>query len=55
MKYKRKTSRIHEPKAINNRNRTSIHEWLLEADGEYFGDWETELIVVNIQDVALHL
>ena len=45
MKYKRKASRRHETKATNIRNRISIHQRPVEADGRRFGDWEMDLIV----------
>ena len=45
MKYKRKTSRRHETKATNIRNRVSIHQRPAEADGRRFGDREMDLIV----------
>lgn len=38
---------IKETKATNIRNRKSIHERPIEADGKRFGDWEMDLIVDN--------
>ncbi len=45
MKYHRKKSKIKETKATNIKNRVSIHERPVEADGTRFGDWEMDLIV----------
>ena len=45
MKYKRRATHVHQTKATNIRNRTSIHERPKEADGKRFGDWEMDLIV----------
>ena len=45
MKYARKAGKRKETKATNIRNRVSIHERPVEADGTRFGDWEMDLIV----------
>ena len=45
MKYHRRHSKAKETKATNIRNRKSIHERPIEADGKRFGDWEMDLIV----------
>lgn len=55
MKYAKKTSKKHETKATNIRNRVSIHERPEEADGERFGDWEMDLIVDKDQNAILTL
>ena len=55
MKYDKKTSRKHETKATNIRNRLSIHERPKEADGTRFGDWEMDLIVDKDQNAILTL
>ena len=55
MKYKRKASRRHETKATNIRNRISIHQRPLEADGSRFGDWEMDLIVDKDSNAILTL
>ena len=55
MKYDRKTSRKHETKATNIKNRVSIHERPKEADGTRFGDWEMDLIVDRNQNAILTL
>lgn len=55
MRYERKTSRRHETKATNIKNRTSIHERPAEANGERFGDWEMDLIVDKRQNAILTL
>lgn len=46
-KYHRRHSKVKETKATNIRNRKSIHERPIEADGKRFGDWEMDLIVDN--------
>lgn len=43
MKYHRRHSKVKETKATNIRNRKSIHERPIEADGKRFGDWEMDL------------
>ena len=55
MKYKRKASRRHETKATNIRNRISIHQRPVEADGRRFGDWEMDLIVDKDSNAILTL
>ncbi|MBQ2301597.1 MAG: IS30 family transposase [Bacteroidaceae bacterium] len=40
MKYKRQACRNHITKATNIRNRVSIHQRPVEADGKRPGDWE---------------
>ena len=47
MKYHRRHSKVKGTKAANIRNRKSIHERPIEADGKRFGDWEMDLIVDN--------
>ena len=51
MKYKRR----HETKATNIRNRISIHQRPVEADGRRFGDWEMDLIVDKDSNAILTL
>ena len=55
MKYRRKSSRRHETKATNIRNRVSIHQRPAEADGKRFGDWEMDLIVDKNSNAILTL
>ena len=55
MKYKRKASRRHETKATNIRNRISIHQRPVKADGSRFGDWEMDLIVDKDSNAILTL
>jgi len=55
MKYDKKTSKKHETKATNIKNRVSIHERPPEADGTRFGDWEMDLIVDKDQNAILTL
>ena len=55
MKYKRKASHRHETKATNIRNRISIHQRPVEADGSRFGDWEMDLIVDKDSNAILTL
>lgn len=45
LKYTRRTRQIHQTKATNIANRTSIHDRPAEADGTRFGDWEMDTIV----------
>lgn len=44
MKYRHLSAKRHETKATNIKNRVSIHERPVEADGRRFGDWEMDLI-----------
>ena len=53
MKYRRRHSKSRETKATNIKNRKSIHERLIEADGKRFGDWEMDLIVDNAGNAIL--
>ena len=53
MKYHRKHSKDKETKATNIRNRKSIHERPIEADGKRFGDWEMDLIVDSNSNAIL--
>lgn len=55
MKYDKKTSKKHQTKATNIKNRVSIHERPPEADGTRFGDWEMDLIVDKEQNAILVL
>ena len=55
MKYDKKTSKKHETKATNIKNRVSIHDRPAEANGERFGDWEMDLIVDKDQNAILTL
>lgn len=55
MKYSRKSSRRHETKATNIRNRVSIHDRPSEADGTRFGDWEMDLVVDKDSNAILTL
>lgn len=46
LKYRKKTPLSkRQTKATNIKNRVSIHERPVEADGKRFGDWEMDLIV----------
>lgn len=45
MKYTHKAKGIHVTKATNIKNRVSIHQRPVEADGKRFGDWKMVLIV----------
>lgn len=45
MKYTRKNKSVHVTKATNIKNRVSIHQRPIEADGKRLGDWEMDLIV----------
>ena len=45
LKYTRRTRQLHQTKATNIANRTSIHDRPAEADGTRFGDWEMDTIV----------
>lgn len=53
MKYHRKQSKVRETKATNIKNRKSIHERPIEADGRRFGDWEMDLIVDSKSNAIL--
>lgn len=55
MKYEKKSSKKHDTKATNIKNRVSIHERPPEANGERFGDWEMDLIVDKDQNAILTL
>ena len=55
MKYDKKTSKKHQTKATNIKNRVSIHERPQEADGTRFGDWEMDLMVDKDQNAILVL
>lgn len=56
MKYTRKTKpKHHETKATNIKNRVSIHERPVEADGKRFGDWEMDLVVDKYSHALLTL
>lgn len=55
MKYKRVASRRHVTKATNIKNRVSIHERPVEANGKRFGDWEMDLIVDKASNAILVL
>lgn len=55
MKYSRKSSRRHETKATNIRNRVSIHDRPSEVDGTRFGDWEMDLVVDKDSNAILTL
>ena len=55
MKYKRKPSHMHQTKATNIKDRVSIHERPVEADGKRLGDWEMDLIVDKDQNAILTL
>ncbi len=45
LKYTRRAKLRRVTKATNIRNRTSIHDRPVEADGKRFGDWEMDTIV----------
>ena len=53
MKYRKRTSHRHETRATNIKNRVSIHERPMEANGKRFGDWEMDLIVDKDQNAIL--
>lgn len=53
MKYRKSASHKHETKATNIKNRVSIHERPVEADGKRFGDWEMDLVVDKDQNAIL--
>ena len=53
MKYHRRHSKAKETKATNIKNRKSIHERPIEADGKRFGDWEMDLIVDSNSNAIL--
>ena len=55
MKYKRTSRHHHVTKATNIKNRVSIHERPVEADGKRFGDWEMDLIVDKASNAILVL
>lgn len=45
LKYTRRNRHVHVTKATNMKDRVSIHEMPMEADGKRFGDWEMDTIV----------
>lgn len=53
MRYRRRKSAPRETRATNIRNRRSIHERPVEADGRRFGDWEMDLIVDSNSNAIL--
>lgn len=53
MKYTRKSKGYHVTKAMNIKNRVSIHERPQEANGKRFGDWEMDLIVDKYSNAIL--
>lgn len=55
MKYFKKVSHRRVTKATNIKNRTSIHDRPVEADGSRFGDWEMDLIVDKTGHAILNL
>lgn len=55
MKYKRTVRPHRVTKATNIKNRVSIHERPVEADGKRFGDWEMDLIVDKASNAILVL
>ena len=55
MKYKRQACRNHITKATNIKNRVSIHQRPVEADGKRPGDWEMDLIVDKDSNAILVL
>lgn len=55
MKYHKSATRTHGTKATNIKNRTSIHQRPVEADGSRFGDWEMDLIVDKDGNAILNL
>lgn len=55
MKYRCKSSRRHETKATNIRNRVGIHDRPAEADGTRLGDWEMDLVVDKNSNAILTL
>lgn len=55
MNYFKKVSHRRVTKSINIKNRTSIHDRPVEADGSRFGDWEMDLIVDKAGHAILNL
>lgn len=55
MKYRHRPSHQHVTKATNIKNRVSIHERPIEADGTRPGDWEMDLIVDKNSNAILVL
>lgn len=55
MKYKRQACRNRITKATNIKNRVSIHQRPVEADGKRPGDWEMDLIVDKDSNAILVL
>ena len=55
MEYDKKAPKRHGTGATNIKNRVSIHERPVEADGTRFGDWEMDLIVDKDQNAILTL
>lgn len=53
MKYHKCASKKHVTKATNIKNRVSIHERPVEANGKRFGDWEMDLIVDKDQNAII--
>ncbi len=55
LKYTRRQKQQRATKATNIKNRTSIHERPMEADGNRFGDWEMDTIVDSYGHAILTL
>lgn len=53
MAYHRRHPKVREAKATNIKNRVSIHERPIEADGKRFGDWGMDLIVDSNSNAIL--
>jgi len=53
MAYHRRHPKVRETKATNIKNRVSIHERPIEADGKRFGDWGMDLIVDSNSNAIL--
>ena len=53
MAYHRRHPKVRETKATNIKNRVSIHERPIEADGKRFGDWGMDLVVDSNSNAIL--
>lgn len=51
--YHRRHPKMRETKATNIKNRVSIHERPIEADGKRFGDWGMDLVVDSNSNAIL--
>ena len=53
MAYHRRHPKVRETKATSIKNRVSIHERPIEADGKRFGDWGMDLVVDSNSNAIL--